>query len=102
MKHHHRIAVSFVTLTLAFFCGLSVIANAQEITGSIVGTVKDSAGGIVTGATVTITDSAKKVQIRTITADDQGQFSAPNLESALYDVTVEAPSFKKHISTGVK
>ena len=38
---------------------LSSFALGQEIMGSIVGTVKDSAGAVVPGATVTITDPSK-------------------------------------------
>ena len=80
----------------------SSVPSDVEITGSINGTVKDAAGAAVKGATVTITDSDKKVVVRTISTNDDGEFSAPLLPVAFYDITVEAPNFKKHIETRVK
>jgi hypothetical protein len=76
-------------------------ASAQEITGSIVGTVKDSNGAAVKGATVNVTDAAKKVVVRTVTTNDDGQFDVRDLPVTDYDISVEAPSFKKHVETGV-
>src|SRR5438552_15127502 len=100
MRYHLRfLRIVFVTLALFSF---AAIASAQEITGSVSGTVKDSNGAAVAGANVTITDSEKKVVARTVTTDDNGDFSAPNLAPTFYDVTVEAPNFKKHIETKVK
>ena len=101
MKHHvHILRALFVALALCF--SLTGIAVAQEITGSIVGSVKDSNGAAVKGATVTVTDTDKKVVVRTTTTNDDGQFSIPDLTVATYDVTVEASSFKKHIESKVK
>src|SRR5712691_9165777 len=101
MKHHvHILRALFVALALCF--SLTGIAVAQEITGSIVGTVKDATGATVKGATVTIIDSDKKAGVRTVTTNDDGEFSAPLLPAAVYDITVEATGFKKHIDERVK
>lgn len=75
---------------------------AQEVTGSIAGSVKDSLGASINGAIVTIADADKKVVVRTITTGESGEFSVPNLTSGVYDITVEAPSFKKHFELRVK
>src|SRR6185369_12441630 len=81
----------------------SSFAFGQEIMGSIVGTVKDSAGAVVPGATVTIMDPSKDNQVvRTVTTNDEGEFTAANVPVSIYDITVEAPNFKKSVSTGVK
>jgi hypothetical protein len=77
-------------------------ASAQEITGSLAGTVRDSNGAGVAGATVTLTDTAKKVVARSVTTNDNGEYSAPLLPVAMYELTVEAPNFKKHVEGGVK
>ncbi len=75
----------------------------QEVTGAIVGTVRDSNGGGVPNATVTVTDPSKSnVVIRTATTGDGGEFSLPNLATSTFTVTVEAPNFKKSVNTGVK
>jgi hypothetical protein len=101
MKHHPQIPrVLFVVLALCF--SFANVAYAQEITGSIVGTVKDANGALVKGATVTFADSDKKVVVRTVITNDDGEFSAPVLPVAYYDITVEAPNFKKYLNNRVK
>lgn len=100
MKRHCELRS--ILLIATFIFAFSGIAFGQEVTGSLNGTVKDSSGAAVPGATVTITDADKKLVARTITTNEDGQFSAPNLVSGFYDVTVEAPNFKKHVETRVK
>src|SRR5229473_1212934 len=62
-------------------------------TGRILGTVTDQSGGTVTGATVTVLDKDRGVS-RTLTTDDAGLYSAPNLIPANYTVRAEAKGFK--------
>src|SRR5438477_11879908 len=101
MKHHvHILRALLVALALCF--SLTGIAVAQEITGSIVGSVKDANGAAVKGATVTITDADKKIVVRTVNTSDDGEFSVPLLPVAYYDISVEAQNFKKHIDSRVK
>jgi len=102
MRHHLQIATRTMFLLITLCLCLSGFALGQEITGSINGSVKDGAGAAVAGATITITDVQKKVVVRTATTNNNGEFSAPNLLSAVYDVTIEAPNFKKHAENGVK
>ena len=102
MRHHLLIASRMTFLALVLCLSLSGLALGQEINGSLNGTVRDGTGAAVRGATVTITDAKQKVVARTTTTNDEGQFSAPNLPSAYYNVAVEAPNFKKHVETGVK
>jgi hypothetical protein len=97
----HTMRLSFIALILCV--GLSGLAIAQEITGSINGTVRDASGAVVAGATVTISDPSKNdIVVRTLTTNDDGQFDAPSLQSGVYKVTVEAPNFKKSVNTDVK
>ncbi len=101
MKQYPKF-VCLLLATIVLCLGFSGVAMAQEITGSIVGTVKDSNGAAVKGATVTITDPQKKETIRTTTTDDEGGYTARELHSGKYDVAVEATGFKKHISNKVQ
>ncbi len=95
--------LSSILFALAIALCLSGFVLGQEITGSIVGTVKDAAGAVVPGATVTITDPTKdNLVVRTLTTNEDGEFSAPNVAVSTYTITVEAPNFKKAVSTGVK
>lgn len=96
------------TLCLALFvvvlslC-MSGLVAAQEITGAIVGTVRDSNGAGVPNATVTVVDPSKgNAVVRTATTGEGGEFSIPNLATSSFSVMAEAPNFKKSIITGVK
>src|SRR5215216_626631 len=100
MKFHLRYvrAVLFAVALLGF----AQVTHAQEITGVISGTVKDSAGAAVAGATVTLSDADKQVVVRTVTTNEAGEYTAPNLLVGFYDISVEAPNFKKALLSRVK
>jgi len=87
---------------LALLALLTLIANAQEVTGSLLGTVRDSSGATIAGAKVTITDAEKKAVVRVVTANAEGEFSAPLLQAGIYDIAIEATGFKKRVERGVK
>lgn len=100
MKRHIHLKTIISLLTLLF--ALSGAAAAQEVTGSLTGTVKDANGSAVKAASVTVTDTEKKLVVRTTTTDDDGAFTVTDLHVGVYDVTVEAPNFKKHLESNVK
>src|SRR5688572_7528320 len=93
-----RIALVAVVVVL----GLSQGANAQEITGGIVGTVRDAAGASVPGATVTVTNRATQLAVRTVQSDEEGRYSVGDLPATNYDVAFEAKGFKKQIQSNVE
>ena len=96
----NKILFSLLILLLA---GCAYHASAQEITGTITGTVTDQTGAIVSGATVTITDSNKdNIVVRTVTTEENGAYSAPLLPVSVYTVTVEAANFKRYVQTELK
>lgn len=74
-----------------FFLCLSI--TAQSYTGRILGTVTDSSGGVVVGATVIVSDVQRGVK-RTLTTDQAGAYAAPGLLPGSYTVRVEAQGFK--------
>jgi D-alanine-D-alanine ligase-like ATP-grasp enzyme len=76
-------------------------ATAQTFRGIILGTVTDSSGGSVPGATVTIKNVDTGLT-RTLTTSDDGSYSAPELPIGNYSVTVEKAGFKTGLITGVK
>ena len=100
MKRNTQLNTILLLLVLPFvLCG---VAFGQEITGNLAGTVKDSAGAIVKGATVVVTDALKNSVVRTIETNDEGDFSVPNLPAGLYTISVEAANFKKTVQNDVK
>jgi hypothetical protein len=89
------------TILLAASAALWVTrSEAQVTTGTIVGTVKDAAGAVVQGATVTVTETEKQTT-STYTTDGEGSYTAPFLIPGTYEVTVEVQGFRKHVRRGV-
>ncbi len=82
---------------LVSLCIGAAIASAQEITGSIVGTVTDSSGAAVAGAKITIKSLDKNVVLRTVTTEPNGQYLAAYLPVGSYEVVAEAPNLKKSV-----
>src|SRR5712691_11243887 len=65
----------------------------QGSSGRILGTVTDQSGGVISGATVTVTDTERGVSKILIT-NEPGEYNAPNLTPGTYKVRVEAKGFK--------
>lgn len=77
------------------------IASAQEITASLTGTVTDSSGAVVPGATVTVHDNARGVDVRTVTSDSSGSYTVSQLPVGTYTVTIEGAGFRKYVANDV-
>ena len=65
-----------------------------QSSGSIVGTVKDTSGGVLAGASVTAANPSQGVS-QTVPTNEEGIFVFPQLPSGTYSVTVELAGFKK-------
>jgi hypothetical protein len=91
--------LALVIFSLALFAGASTFA--QTFRGTILGSVTDSSGAAVPGATVTIKNVDTGL-IRTVTTSDDGSYAAPELPIGNYSVTVEKAGFKSGVVTGVK
>ncbi len=91
-----RVAIVVITLLV---CATALLA--QNVTGSIAGTVTDPTGAVVPNATVTITNTDTNVVARTVKTDAGGNYSAPLLPVGHYSLTVEAPGFQKYVQTGI-
>jgi hypothetical protein len=86
---------------LIALCVLPALLWAQANQGRILGTVRDQSGGVIAGATVTVTDTLKGVS-RTLTADQAGEYAAPNLDPSTYTVRVEYKGFKTFTREGMQ
>src|SRR5579859_5490307 len=75
-------------------------ASAQSVYGSIFGTVTDSAGKALTGATISVTDVAKGTKVE-VTSNATGDYSVPHLIPDVYDLKVTAQGFKAFQAKGV-
>ena len=66
MKTRH--ALHFI-IALVLVAGLQPYVAAQDFRGAIGGTVKDESGGVLPGATMTVTNTATNVANRVVTND---------------------------------
>ncbi len=87
-----RKAVSVLILIAVFFVFAASLV-AQTATGSILGAVQDATGAAIPGATVTVTNKAN-ANVRTITSNAEGLYSAPALPAGDYEVRVEMQGFR--------
>jgi hypothetical protein len=70
-------------------------AKAQLTTADITGVVTDQQGGVLPGATVTLTDLGTK-EARTLKSNAQGEYTFSLLRPGHYSVSVEAAGFKTY------
>ena len=90
-----------LALGLALVCGPAAgPALAQTIRGTITGTVTDSTGGVVPGATVTVTNTATGISSSAVT-NQEGGYTIPLLPPGIYQATSELPGFKKYVRNGI-
>lgn len=84
-----RIGLALIALLL---CWGTVATIAQTVTGTVRGTITDSSGAIVSGATVTAINTATGVVTPT-TTNGAGEYSIRFLQIGQYKIKVEAPGF---------
>jgi hypothetical protein len=66
---------------------------AQQITGTILGTVKDVSGGVISSAAVTVTNEDTNIEFKATTGA-AGDYLASNLQPGIYTITTEFAGFK--------
>ena len=89
-----RTTSNLVLWSIAF----AALCFGQLDRGTITGTVTDNNGGVVSGATITLTNEGTKTSQSTQTSDS-GTYTFDLIQPGTYTVTVEKTGFKKFIST---
>jgi hypothetical protein len=88
----------FAKLFNAFFIGLLVVALSQithaQFRAAIQGTVTDSNGGTISGATVTLNNN-ETGRAQTATTNENGFYRFSSLAPGSYSLSVEQANFKK-------
>ncbi|HUB17658.1 MAG TPA: carboxypeptidase regulatory-like domain-containing protein [Acidobacteriaceae bacterium] len=74
--------------------------HAQQLTGTLSGTVFDTSGGVVPGAQVILTNQASGDQ-RTAVADGAGRFVITAVQPATYGLKVQAKGYSAWEETGI-
>jgi hypothetical protein len=76
-------------------------AIAQSVSGTILGTVTDASGSVMGNAKVTVINEGTGFT-RTVTADSNGEYTAPSVPTGHYTVTAEMTGFKGMVLSNVE
>jgi hypothetical protein len=90
-----------VGVLLLFVLGMSALAFSQASSGSISGTILDSTGAVMPGATLTATNTATGV-LTTVLSNNAGVYSFASLMPGTYEVAAEMPGFQTKTYTDVQ
>ena len=93
-------ALRVVGLTVAVIVMASA-ARAQEVTGSISGTATDPSGATIKGATVTLTNTDRGQDVRTLATSTAGFYTATSLPLGTYTVKIVSAGFQTQSVTGI-
>ena len=89
-----------VRIILAFFVLASISLSAQTFRGTVLGTVTDASGAVVSGAKVAVHNVNTGQERTTLTSAD-GSYSVPELPIGTYTVTISQSGFQTSVTSGV-
>ncbi len=89
------VLLSVISLSLIFLTGDSTVW-AQLAGATLAGQVSDRSGALIPSASVTIRNTATG-EVRTVTTNEKGLYSAPSLQPGIYSVTVSSPGFATRV-----
>ncbi len=88
--------IYFAAMLLAFVSGFVAVASAQVESGTINGVVLDNSGAVISGARVTVTNTATGQTRKTVT-NASGDYSVPFLAPGTYNVEASKDGFSNAI-----
>ena len=94
-----RQAVQLICTAFGAFL-IDLPAWSQGNAGRILGTLTDQSGGVLVGATVTVTDTQRGTT-RTLTTNQAGEYNVPSLLPSTYTMHGEAMGFKRIERLGI-
>jgi hypothetical protein len=95
---HVRVLLSFGII--AFLLTVPAL-HAQVLTATMYGVVRDSSGGAVPGANVTVTNQGTGL-VREGVSDAVGEFALTSLPAGRYTLRIELPGFKTYTNDGLE
>ena len=95
VRHHAGLNL-FSALLFLIFAGtaLAPVVRAQSISATVLGTVKDPSGKVVTQAKVTLTNRGTDTQRSELTSES-GDYRFADVDAGTYVLTIELPGFAK-------
>ncbi|MBI4483072.1 MAG: TonB-dependent receptor [Acidobacteria bacterium] len=96
--------------TLQTLLGVAVMAffvvtdspslTAQTVTGTILGTVRDSTGALIPGVEISV-KNVETGAVRSAITDDVGTYHIPSVPAGPYEVTASIPGFRTGVRSGI-
>src|SRR6266540_3461030 len=86
------------SLAMSFVISLTLYAQLDR--GTLTGTITDPTGAVVPNVKITFVNQGTGATSTTVT-NEAGQYSRPNLPIGTYQLTGEAPGFKKTLRSGI-
>jgi Carboxypeptidase regulatory-like domain len=99
-----KMRVAAKSLGLCMALGLFAVVgvcHGQDTNASLSGTVMDTTGAAIPGATLTLTNEATGFS-QTLKSDSAGGYNLTNITPGRYDLTVSATGFKSIINKGIQ
>jgi hypothetical protein len=90
--------MTLTSLILAILLAMPAVGQLDR--GTITGTVSDSTGARIPGATITVRNAATNASYKT-ESTAAGQYTVPNLPVGRYEAAVEVTGFKKFVSANL-
>ncbi len=100
-KHSPAGVVRLVWLLALALVACPLAVRAQELTATLSGSVTDSSGAVIPGATLTIAQNGVNAAGRTVQSDSTGYYTATNLPAGTYGVKVTVAGFESYIAKNV-
>src|ERR1041385_6758963 len=91
---------NLIVPALLLILSLTLVTSAQTFRGTILGTVSDPNGALVTGAKVTVRNTNTGLE-RSTTTDDSGNYTVAELPIGPYEVRVEQTGFVASVVSNV-
>ncbi|MGH7554400.1 MAG: carboxypeptidase-like regulatory domain-containing protein, partial [Longimicrobiales bacterium] len=88
--------------TLFFTAGLCFLTSGVTSAQTLAGTVRDTSGAVLPGATVEAASPALIEKTRVAVADGGGQYQIPNLPPGTYAITFSLQGFSTLVREGVE
>src|ERR1039457_755857 len=90
-----------LVIAIVFAIASGYAAAQSSVSGSISGTVTDPSGSVIQGATVTITNTDRGVDVRVLTTNSTGYFTAGSLPLGTYTVKIANAGFRAETVSGL-
>src|SRR5712672_1101006 len=99
-KQAAHLVVMLTMLAIVLHLAWPRPAQAQAVGATLSGVVTDSSGAAIANATVSIRNEGTR-EVRELTTNANGIYSAPNLIPGSYDVSVTAAGFKTLVEPAI-